>query len=156
MLNRFPMWKNLMVLFVVIIGILYSAPNLYGEDPAVQVSASRGVELKVSTLDDVKKVLQEKNVKFKSVVFSQGQLLIRFDNTEDQLKAKELIVEQLGDQYIVALNLAPATPGWLSAIGAGPLKLGLDLRGGVHFLMEVDIPEMEWRLSQSLFRRFLL
>ena len=80
MLNRFPMWKNLMVLFVVIIGILYSAPNLYGEDPAVQVSASRGVELKVSTLDDVKKVLQEKNVKFKSVAFSQGQLLIRFNN----------------------------------------------------------------------------
>lgn len=154
MLNRFPMWKNLMVLFVVIIGILYSAPNLYGEDPAVQVSASRGVELKVSTLDDVKKVLQEKNVKFKSVVFSQGQLLIRFDNTEDQLKAKELIVEQLGDQYIVALNLAPATPGWLSAIGAGPLKLGLDLRGGVHFLMEVDMAEAISKAQEQLVQDF--
>ena len=154
MLNRFPMWKNLMVLFVVIIGILYSVPNLYGEDPAVQVSASRGVELKVSTLDDVKKVLQEKNVKFKSVVFSQGQLLIRFDNTEDQLKAKELIVEQLGDQYIVALNLAPATPGWLSAIGAGPLKLGLDLRGGVHFLMEVDMAEAISKAQDQLVQDF--
>lgn len=154
MLNRFPMWKNLMVLFVVIIGILYSAPNLYGEDPAVQVSASRGVELKVSTLDDVKKVLQEKNVKFKSVAFSQGQLLIRFDNTEDQLKAKELIVEQLGDQYIVALNLAPATPGWLSAIGAGPLKLGLDLRGGVHFLMEVDMAEAISKAQEQLVQDF--
>ena len=154
MLNRFPMWKNLMVLFVVIIGILYSAPNLYGEDPAVQVSASRGVELKVSTLDDVKKVLQEKNVKFKSVAFSQGQLLIRFNNSEDQLKAKELIVEQLGDQYIVALNLAPATPGWLSAIGAGPLKLGLDLRGGVHFLMEVDMAEAISKAQEQLVQDF--
>jgi len=143
------MWKNLMVLLVVIIGVLYSAPNLYGEDPAVQVSAARGVELKVSTLDDVKKLLQDNKLQFKSAAFAQGQVLVRFSSTEDQLKAKELISEQLGEQYIVALNLAPATPGWLSAIGAGPLKLGLDLRGGVHFLMEVEMDTALGKLQEQ-------
>ena len=154
MLNRFPMWKNLMVLLVVIIGVLYSAPNLYGEDPAVQVSAARGVELKVSTLDDVKKLLQDNKLQFKSAAFAQGQVLVRFTSTEDQLKAKELISEQLGEQYIVALNLAPATPAWLSAIGAGPLKLGLDLRGGVHFLMEVDMAEAISKAQDQLVQDF--
>ena len=154
MLNRFPMWKNLMVLLVVIIGVLYSAPNLYGEDPAVQVSAARGVELKVSTLDDVKKLLQDNKLQFKSAAFAQGQVLVRFTSTEDQLKAKELISEQLGEQYIVALNLAPATPAWLSAIGAGPLKLGLDLRGGVHFLLEVDMAEAISKAQDQLVQDF--
>jgi len=140
-LNRFPLWKNLLVVLVVIVGFLYSAPNLYGEDPALQVSAARGAEVQASTLDDVKKILDTHSLKFKSAVLEKGQILVRFTNTDDQLKSKELVTTALGDQFIVALNLAPATPAWLTAIGAGPLKLGLDLRGGVHFLMEVDMAE---------------
>ena len=141
MLNRFPLWKNLLVVLVVIVGFLYSAPNLYGEDPALQVSAARGAEVQASTLDDVKKILDTHSLKFKSAVLEKGQILVRFTNTDDQLKSKELVTTALGDQFIVALNLAPATPAWLTAIGAGPLKLGLDLRGGVHFLVEVDMAE---------------
>ena len=141
MLNRFPLWKNLMVALVVIIGFLYSAPNLYGEDPALQVSAARGAEVQAQTLDQVKQVLDEHKLAIKSALLDKGQILVRFNNTDDQLKSKELVSQVLGDQYVVALNLAPATPSWLAAIGGSPLKLGLDLRGGVHFLMEVDMGE---------------
>ena len=154
MLNRFPLWKNLMVALVVIMGILYSAPNLYGEDPALQVSAARGMEIKASSLDDIKKILDQNGIKFKSAVLEKGQVLVRFSNTEDQLKSKELVTETLGEQYVVALNLAPATPAWLTAIGAGPLKLGLDLRGGVHFLMEVDMAEAINKAQDQLVQDF--
>ena len=154
MLNRFPLWKNLMVALVVIIGILYSAPNLYGEDPALQVSAARGMDIKASSLDDIKKILDQNGIKFKSAVLEKGQVLVRFNNTEDQLKSKELVTEKLSEQYVVALNLAPATPAWLTAIGAGPLKLGLDLRGGVHFLMEVDMAEAINKAQDQLVQDF--
>ena len=154
MLNRFPLWKNLMVALVVIVGFLYSAPNLYGEDPALQVSAARGAEVQASTLDSVKKVLEANGLKFKSALLDKGQILVRFTSTDDQLKSKELVAQALGDQFIVALNLAPATPGWLTAIGAGPLKLGLDLRGGVHFLMEVDMNEAINKSQEQLVQDF--
>ena len=154
MLNRFPLWKNLLVLLVVIVGFLYSAPNLYGEDPALQVSAARGAEVQASTLDDVKKILDTHSLKFKSAVLEKGQILVRFTNTDDQLKSKELVATALGEQFIVALNLAPATPGWLTAIGAGPLKLGLDLRGGVHFLMEVDMAEALSKSQEQMVQDF--
>ena len=154
MLNRFPLWKNLMVALVVIVGFLYSAPNLYGEDPALQVSAARGVEVQASTLDEVKKVLETNGLKFKSALLDKGQILVRFTNTDDQLKSKELVAQALGEQFIVALNLAPATPAWLTAIGAGPLKLGLDLRGGVHFLMEVDMDEALSKSQEQLVQDF--
>ena len=154
MLNRFPLWKNLLVALVVIVGFLYSAPNLYGEDPALQVSAARGAEVQASTLDSVKKVLEANGLKFKSALLDKGQILVRFTNTDDQLKSKELVAQALGDQFIVALNLAPATPAWLTAIGAGPLKLGLDLRGGVHFLMEVDMNEAINKSQEQLVQDF--
>ena len=154
MLNRFPLWKNLLVALVVIVGFLYSAPILYGEDPALQVSAARGAEVQASTLDSVKKVLEANGLKFKSALLDKGQILVRFSNTDDQLKSKELVAQALGDQFIVALNLAPATPGWLTAIGAGPLKLGLDLRGGVHFLMEVDMNEAINKSQEQLVQDF--
>jgi len=153
-LNRFPLWKNLLVVLVVIVGFLYSAPNLYGEDPALQVSAARGAEVQASTLDDVKKILDTHSLKFKSAVLEKGQILVRFTNTDDQLKSKELVTTALGDQFIVALNLAPATPAWLTAIGAGPLKLGLDLRGGVHFLMEVDMAEALSKSQEQMVQDF--
>ncbi len=154
MLNRFPLWKNLLVALVVIVGFLYSAPNLYGEDPALQVSAARGAEVQASTLDSVKKVLEANGLKFKSALLDKGQILVRFTSTDDQLKSKELVSQALGDQFSVALNLAPATPAWLTAIGAGPLKLGLDLRGGVHFLMEVDMNEAINKSQEQLVQDF--
>jgi len=140
-LNRYPLWKYLMVAFIVIIGTLYSAPNLYGEDPALQISAARGHDVQVNTLTAVEKTLDDAKITIKKATLDKGQVLIRFKNTEDQLRARELVAQSLGDDFITALNLAPATPAWLQAIGANPLKLGLDLRGGVHFLMEVDMKE---------------
>ncbi|MBN6069004.1 protein translocase subunit SecD [Aggregatibacter actinomycetemcomitans] len=139
MLNRYPLWKNLMVILVVAIGILYALPNLYGEDPAVQISGTRGQEANSAVLSDVQSVLKDNNLATKSIVLENGSILVRFNNTDTQLLAKDKITEKLGTNYSVALNLAPATPKWLSSIGGNPMKWGLDLRGGVRFLMEVDM-----------------
>lgn len=130
-----------MVVMVLVIGGLYSAPNLYGEDPAIQVSGLRGAEVNALVLDSVVAKLDEAKIEYKKSELSADRILVRLKNEDDQLKAKEAIGDSLGDSYVVALNLAPATPAWLEAFGAGPLKLGLDLRGGVHFLMEVDMGE---------------
>ncbi len=135
------MWKYIMVVMVLLIGALYSAPNLYGEDPAIQVSGLRGAEVNEVILDDVISKLDAANIPYKTGEIAEDRILVRLKNEEDQLKAKEAIGDSLGEKYIVALNLAPATPKWLQAFGASPLKLGLDLRGGVHFLMEVDMNE---------------
>ena len=139
MLNRYPLWKNLMVIFLVAIGILYALPNLYGEDPAVQISGTRGQEANSIVLSEVQTVLKENNLATKSIVLENGSILVRFNNTDNQLLAKDKITEKLGNNYSIALNLAPATPKWLSSIGGNPMKWGLDLRGGVRFLMEVDM-----------------
>ena len=139
MLNRYPLWKNLMVIFLVAIGVLYALPNLYGEDPAVQISGTRGQEADSGVLSEVQTVLKDNHLTTKSVVLENGSILVRFDNTDAQLLAKDKISEKLGTNYSVALNLAPATPKWLSSIGGNPMKWGLDLRGGVRFLMEVDM-----------------
>jgi preprotein translocase subunit SecD len=140
-LNKYPLWKTLMVAFIVAIGALYATPNLYGEDPAVQVSGLRGVEANLATLDAIKTNLTDNNIVFTGVVLEDGQVLARFKNTEDQLKARDVLDDQLGKEYSVALNLTPATPDWLAAIGGTPMKLGLDLSGGVSFLMEVNMKE---------------
>ncbi|MFU2058051.1 protein translocase subunit SecD [Avibacterium volantium] len=139
MLNRYPLWKNIMVTLVVAIGVLYSLPNLYGEDPAVQISGTRGQEANTTTLSNVQTLLNENHLTTKSIKLENGSILARFNNTDDQLLAKDKISEKLGNSYSVALNLAPATPKWLSDIGGSPMKWGLDLRGGVRFLMEVDM-----------------
>ena len=139
MLNRYPLWKNLMVIFLVAIGVLYALPNLYSEDPAVQISGTRGQEADSGVLSEVQTVLKDNHLITKSVVLENGSILVRFDNTDAQLLAKDKITEKLGTNYSVALNLAPATPKWLSSIGGNPMKWGLDLRGGVRFLMEVDM-----------------
>ncbi|WP_429056044.1 protein translocase subunit SecD [Aeromonas jandaei] len=154
MLNRYPLWKYLMVIVVIAIGFLYAAPNLYGEDPALQVSASRGAEVKLDTLDLVKEALDEAKIPVKHAAFEHGLILIRFKNTEDQLKARDIVANKLGDNFITALNLAPSTPAWLEAIGANPLKLGLDLRGGVHFLMEVDMAEALTKQQEQMVQDF--
>ncbi|XPF94036.1 protein translocase subunit SecD [Colwellia sp. RE-S-Sl-9] len=139
MLNKYPLWKTLMVLFIVVVGALYASPNLYGEDPAVQISGLRGVEITASTLDTVKKELADENIPFSNIVLDKGQILARFLSTEEQLKARDLLIDNLGENYSVALNLTPATPKWLAQLGGTPMKLGLDLSGGVSFLMEVNM-----------------
>ncbi|WP_455366895.1 protein translocase subunit SecD [Kaarinaea lacus] len=138
-INQYPLWKYLLVIIVMIVGLVYAAPNLYGEDPALQVSAVRGVEVSVSTQETIRSVLNNNSIPFKSIVLENEKVLARFSDTETQLKAKDLVRRQLSNDYIVALNLAPKTPEWLLAINGLPMYLGLDLRGGVHFLMEVDV-----------------
>jgi preprotein translocase subunit SecD len=130
-----------MVACIVAIGALYATPNIFGESPAVQVSGLRGVEANTATLDTIKAQLQENGLSFDSIALEGGQILTRFTNTEDQLKARDLLDKNLGKKYSVALNLTPDTPDWLAAIGGAPMKLGLDLRGGVSFLMEVNMAE---------------
>ncbi|MFT5023382.1 MAG: preprotein translocase subunit SecD [Colwellia sp.] len=150
MLNKYPLWKTLMVLFIVAFGALYALPNLYPEDPAVQVSGLRGVEANAATLDSVKSDLTADNISFSSIVLENGQLLVRFSDTEQQLRARDLLEESLGDKFSVALNLTPATPAWLASVGGTPMKLGLDLSGGVSFLMEVNMSEAIVKAQDAL------
>ncbi|WP_028116772.1 protein translocase subunit SecD [Ferrimonas senticii] len=141
MLNKYPMWKNLLVILMISVGLLYALPNVYGEDPALQISAGRNATLSTSTVDQVRDALTEADIDSKNLVMENGLIEVRFNNVEDQSRAKELVKDALGDDYTVAINLAPATPDWLKAVGGSPMKLGLDLRGGVNFLMEVDMGE---------------
>ncbi|RUO36141.1 protein translocase subunit SecD [Aliidiomarina shirensis] len=141
MLNRYPLWKNLVIMFVVLFAGLYALPNIYGEDYAVQISATRSGEVTLDTLGQVERTLERGGIQPIGVEYADGQILVRVDSDDEQLAAREMLVSELGINYVVALNLAPATPNWLDSIGGEPLKLGLDLRGGVHFLMEVDMEE---------------
>ena len=140
MLNRYPLWKYILVLAVLLVSFLYALPNLYGEDPAVQVAPQRGVTLDKTVTDRVLAVIDQRGIVPLSSGVDQRGLLVRFANTDDQLVAQDAIRADIGTQFTVALNLASATPGWLTAVGALPMYLGLDLRGGVHFLLQVDMP----------------
>ncbi len=110
MLNRYPLWKNLLVLFALIIGLLYALPNVYGEDPAIQITGARGASVTMSALDAVTEDLKKNNIPYKSVVFEKGSVLVRFQDTDTQISARDILNSELGDKYIVALNLAPSTP----------------------------------------------
>jgi preprotein translocase subunit SecD len=139
-LNRYPWWKNVTVIVVVLIAFMYALPNFFGEDPAVQVSGTNAaVVMDSAKVNIVKQALANAKINYDNLQVENASLLIRFPSTDEQLKAKELIQQTLGEDYLVALNLAPATPNWLKSIGATPMKLGLDLRGGVHFLLQVDV-----------------
>ena len=133
------MWKYLLVLAVLAIGILYATPNLYGRDPAIQVSGTKGASADLSVLDKVNETLKENNITVKSSALENDQVLVRFTNVEEQLKAQDILRDSLSDDYISAINMSPAQPDWLKDIGGNPMKLGLDLSGGVHFTMEVDM-----------------
>lgn len=130
-----------MVFFIVAISALYASPNLYGEDPAVQVSGLRGFVADQSTLATIETTLSENQIEYFNAQLEKDQVLVRFQNTETQLKARDLLDEKIGQQFSVALNLTPAAPEWLQSIGGQPMKLGLDLSGGVSFLMEVNMNE---------------
>ena len=153
MLNQYPLWKYIMLVVVLVVSTIYALPNIYGEDPALQIShrSHALVEDDRNSIENtLKTALADKASDIKSVDLIEGKLLVRFNNTETQLVAKEKLKDALSKDYLVALNLAPATPDWLRALGAAPMYLGLDLRGGVHFLMEVDMDAAVKRMQETL------
>ncbi|MCU1751858.1 protein translocase subunit SecD [Pseudomonas sp. 6D_7.1_Bac1] len=142
MLNKYPLWKYILILAVLAVGLIYSAPNLYPDDPAIQVSgASTALQVNQADLDRVSKALSDAGINVKAATLSANGKggLLRLTKAEDQLPAKDVVRKALGDDYVVALNLAQTTPQWLRSLAAHPMKLGLDLSGGVHFLLEVDM-----------------
>ena len=149
-MNRYPLWKYLIVVFSVLLGILYTLPNFYGESPAVQISPLRATD-KADTvlLARVEDALRKDNIPINGMFLETVGIKVRFADTDTQLKAKDVLQSVLGNGYVVALNLLSDSPQWLTDIGALPMYLGLDLRGGVHFLLQVD---MKGALSKSLDR----
>ncbi|HAV48055.1 MAG TPA: protein translocase subunit SecD [Psychrobacter sp.] len=148
---QYPAWKYLLIAVVLIIAGLYAAPNLYPDEPAVQITSSAaGTQLSEGILTESKRLLEEAGINNHDGTFEGNSALVRLDNPVDQLKAQEVLRQNLGEDYVVALNLAQTTPEWLRDIGAKPMKLGLDLRGGVRFVLEVDMDKaLEQRLTSA-------
>ena len=138
MINRYPLWKNLLVVLITAAGLLLALPNLYGEDPAVQVSATNA-KVDQDTVQKIEDGLKAAKLDYKSAALVQGSVLVRFADTDTQLHALDVMKQTLGDTYNVALNLAPRTPKWMDDIGLKPMSKGLDLQGGVHFQLQVDL-----------------
>lgn len=138
MLNRYPVWKYLLLIALILVGLLYAAPNLFGADPVVQISAKNSATIQPQTVVRVQTLLAQQHIPYLSLQQEKGSLFVRFATPESQLSARDAIKAFLGDDYIVAINLMPRTPAWLQDLGANPMKLGLDLRGGVNFLLSVD------------------
>ncbi|MBK52908.1 MAG: protein translocase subunit SecD [Gammaproteobacteria bacterium] len=150
MLNRYPLWKNLLILFIVVLGLLYSVPNLYPDDEAILIN-NENLGISEADIALIETALEAAQIEFFGVAFDENSIQFRFEGVDDQFRAKTAIEETLTDDYIVALNLAPTTPGWMQAIGADKMNLGLDLQGGVHFLMEVDMEAaLERRMQDNL------
>ena len=140
MLNKYPLWKYLLILAVLALGLVYSAPNLYPDDPSIQITgSSTALRIDEVTVERAAEALRAAGITVKNSEVTDGGGLLRLTQLGDQLPAKDVVRKALGDEYVVALNLAPTTPDWLRSIGATPMKLGLDLSGGVHFLLEVDM-----------------
>ena len=151
MVNQYAPWKYILLILIVVFGLLYAAPNLYGEDPALQISHRVNL-IDENEVKQISSLLDNEKIDYQSIALEAGNILVRFENTEQQLKAATTlgdILRETDKRYGVALNLAPATPDWLASFSALPMYLGLDLRGGVHFLMEVD---MESAIDKSLER----
>ncbi|HVV68332.1 MAG TPA: protein translocase subunit SecD [Gammaproteobacteria bacterium] len=142
MLNRYPLWKNLLLIVLIVLGLIYAAPNMFGYDMAVQISPKNTATIEAGISDQVKHILAAQNIPYISMQQSANNLTIRFNSTDTQFKARDVLKEALDENYIVALNLASRTPGWLVALGGHPMKLGLDLRGGVNFLLDVDTNDL--------------
>lgn len=147
-MNRYPTWKYILIAASIIIGLLYTLPNLYGESPAVQISPARAtLKADQALLGKVESALKLADINFDGIYLDESGVKVRFGSPEDQLKAKDILATNLGNDYTIALNLLSQTPDWLLAIGAKPMYLGLDLRGGVHFLLQVD---MQAALTKSV------
>ena len=149
MLNQYPLWKYIVLIVALVLGVIYALPNLFGEDPSVQVT-HRTKSLAQEDLVLIEQTLRENDITIKGSELNQGKALFRLVDENAQLQAAEVLKSSLDQRYLVALNLAPATPDWLRALHAAPMYLGLDLRGGVHFLMEVDMAAAIKRLEESL------
>ena len=148
MLNKYPLWKNLVIVIALVIGFVYALPNVFPDDFAVQITGARSsTEVDQRILDRAVDALEADGIQVKESELQERDALIRLNDAESQLRARPIVQEALGRDYLVALNMAPSTPEWLESVGAGPMKLGLDLRGGVHFLLEVD---METAVDQRL------
>jgi preprotein translocase subunit SecD len=148
-MNQYPAWKYALIGLVLLVGLIYALPNLFGEDPALQVSSARGFALTPTLEATIEDALVAEQLTPKSQERSGNRLLYRFESTTDQIRGADVLKNALGEQFVVALNLAHATPGWLRALGGRPMTLGLDLQGGVHFLMHVA---METARGQQLDR----
>jgi preprotein translocase subunit SecD len=151
MQNKYPLWKNVLLVVIVLVGFIYSLPNLYSEDPVLQISSSTEMEPE-TLLQKVKGVLNSETIPFKAIGLKDNELEVRFKSTDIQLLAKDTLKSALGPKFSIALNLAASTPAWLVAIHAEPMKQGLDLRGGVHFLLEVDIDSVINRRYEGLMK----
>ena len=139
-MNRYPLWKYLLVLITLILGVLYSLPNIFGESPAVQITATKsGAKLDTALLEQVENLLKQEKLPYEATFLDETGVKVRFSNPDTQIKAKDTLQAFLGKDYVVALNLLSRSPSWLRSIGALPMYLGLDLRGGVHFLLQVDM-----------------
>ena len=153
MINQYPLWKYLLLLTMLVVGSIYSLPNLYGEDPSVLISL-RNQQIDQATQDRLAELLKQSSIDYKSIESVEGKTLIRFKSEDEQIAAVDSIKSfdllKNNNNYTVALNLAPATPAWLQSLNAAPMYLGLDLRGGVHFLMEVDMDSAITRLENIL------
>lgn len=148
-MNKYPLWRYLLIVVLIVLGVIYALPNLYGEDPAIQITPKASVEITPQVAIKVANTLKKQNLPYKSIKKEGNTYLIRFNDTEVQLKAQDVIQAVIGNKYTVALNLAAKTPKWLDNIGAHPMKLGLDLRGGIHFLLRVDVQAMLKERFQS-------
>jgi preprotein translocase subunit SecD len=144
-MNRYPVWKYVVIVIALLLGTVYTLPNFFGEAPAVQVSSGKAtIKVDTSTLQKVEEALKASNIKFRGLVLEGGSIRVRLDSTDEQLKAKDAIQKALipdasDPQFVVALNLVSRSPAWLTALYASPMYLGLDLRGGVHFMLQVDM-----------------
>lgn len=146
-------WKNALLIIIALIGLLYAIPNLYSEEPAIQISAPQDASLQPGELENkAAELLKAANIPYRVVTTSQDGIELRFNSTDMQLAAQDILKQGLDTDYIIALNLASATPAWLSKIGAEPMKQGLDLRGGVHFLLEVDVDSVVSRRYEGLMK----
>ncbi len=149
-MNRYPLWKYIVIALSVFLGLLYTLPNFFGESPAVQISPLRAdTRTDAALLQRVEQILNQKNLSYTGTILEATGIKIRFSDTDTQIKAKDILSSEVGNDYIVALNLLPNSPQWMRHIGALPMYLGLDLRGGVHFMLQVD---MAGALTKSLDR----
>jgi len=139
-MNRYPLWKYIVIAVAMLFGLIYTLPNFFGESPAVQVSPMRGMtKVDQGLMKQVEEVLKKNTLAYQGIAFDSSGVKVRFGDADTQIKAKDLLQSSLGENFVVALNLLSSSPKWLSNLGALPMYLGLDLRGGVHFLLQVDM-----------------
>ena len=147
-MNQYSRWQNISILLIVLLSVIYAIPNFFGEAPAVQImSLKSGEKIDPIVISQAENILNENNISTNGTILTDGYVKFKLENNEDQLTAKGLLEEKLGPNFIIALNLLPNSPNWLEAIGGQPMYLGLDLRGGVHFLMQVDLSNIEAKES---------